>query len=80
LTIIGSGPEEYSLRKLADDIGITGQVSFLGVKRGEESARLLNQHEILVIPSRWEEPFGIVSLEGIACGCVVIGSEGGGLK
>ena len=30
--------------------------------------------------SLWDEPFGIVALEGIACGCVVVGSEGGGLK
>ena len=42
--------------------------------------QLLNAHQILVIPSRWQEPFGIVALEGIACGCVVVGSEGGGLK
>ena len=34
----------------------------------------------MVVPSRWQEPFGIVALEGIACGCVLVGSEGGGLK
>jgi glycosyltransferase involved in cell wall biosynthesis len=34
----------------------------------------------MVVPSLWNEPFGIVALEGIACGCVVVGSEGGGLK
>jgi len=32
------------------------------------------------VPSRYQEPFGIVALEGIACGCVVVGSEGGGLR
>jgi Glycosyltransferase len=34
----------------------------------------------LVVPSRYDEPFGIVALEGIACGCLVVGSSGGGLK
>jgi len=34
----------------------------------------------MVVPSRWPEPFGIVALEGIACGCAVVGSEKGGLK
>ena len=34
----------------------------------------------MVVPSLWDEPFGIVALEGIACGCVVVGSSGGGLK
>jgi glycosyltransferase involved in cell wall biosynthesis len=40
---------------------------------------LLNQHRILAVPSRWEEPFGVVALEGIACGCVVVAADGGGL-
>ncbi|MGI8436342.1 MAG: glycosyltransferase, partial [Chthoniobacterales bacterium] len=30
-------------------------------------------------PSRYDEPFGVVALEGIASGCVVVGSSGGGL-
>jgi glycosyltransferase involved in cell wall biosynthesis len=34
---------------------------------------------VLVVPSRWEEPFGMVALEGIACGCLVVGSASGGL-
>ena len=52
----------------------------MGSKIGEELVRILNEHQIIVIPSLWYEPFGIVALEGIACGCVAIGSEGGGLK
>src|SRR5207253_1067709 len=55
-------------------------VNWAGQVVGRELVALLNQHQILVVPSRWEEPFGVVALEGIACGCVAIGSEGGGLK
>ena len=40
---------------------------------------MLNRHRILVVPSSYNEPFGIVALEGIACGCAVIGTAGGGL-
>jgi len=32
-----------------------------------------------MIPSRWQEPFGLVAIEGIACGCVALGAECGGL-
>lgn len=80
LTIIGTGSEESFLLKLAEDMDVSTQVSFVGIKTGNELVELLNAHQIMVVPSRWLEPFGIVALEGIACGCVVVGSEGGGLK
>ncbi len=80
LTIIGAGPEEQALKALAHDLDLGNQVEFAGEKSGDELAMLLNQHRIMVVPSRWAEPFGVVALEGIACGCAVIGSEDGGLK
>lgn len=80
LTIIGSGPEESKLHQQVKQLDIVAQVDFVGVKVERELAKLLNAHKILVVPSLWREPFGIVALEGIACGCVVIGSEEGGLK
>ena len=80
VTIIGAGPEEQNLRRLTHELGLDRQVTFAGEKSGALLADLLNRHRILVVPSRWAEPFGVVALEGIACGCVVIGSENGGLK
>jgi glycosyltransferase involved in cell wall biosynthesis len=80
LTVVGEGPELPALTAQADRLGLAGRVSFAGTRMEEELVRTLNEHRILVIPSRYNEPFGIVALEGIACGCVVVGSEGGGLK
>ncbi len=79
LTVIGSGPEEGALRALSAELGLGVQVYFAGPLAREPLAAMLNRHKILVVPSRWAEPFGVVALEGIACGCVVIGSEQGGL-
>jgi len=79
LTIIGAGPEEAGLRSQAQALGVEAQVRFAGPKTGAELAGLLNEHRVLVVPSLWAEPFGIVALEGIACGCVVVGSQEGGL-
>lgn len=79
LTVVGAGPEESRLHAQAQKLGITDQIKFAGKKEGEELVRILNEHAIMVVPSRWNEPFGIVALEGIASGCVVIGSKGGGL-
>ncbi|HSS47969.1 MAG TPA: glycosyltransferase family 4 protein, partial [Thermoanaerobaculia bacterium] len=76
----GDGPEKPALESQARRLGIGERVRFLGSRHGEEIVRLLNAHRILVEPSRYDEPFGIVALEGIACGCLVIGSRGGGLK
>ncbi|MHB1953067.1 MAG: glycosyltransferase family 4 protein [Sulfobacillus sp.] len=80
LTVVGDGPERKSWRGLAKDSGLATQVEFIGIKQGIDLAKVLNEHRILVIPSLWNEPFGIVALEGMACGCVVVGSHGGGLK
>ena len=80
LTVVGAGPEAENLSALSRELALDHQVSFVGQKTGEELVRLLNEHRIMVIPSRWAEPFGVVALEGIACGCVVVGSEAGGLK
>ena len=54
-------------------------MTFAGEKVGTELVELMNRHQIIVVPSRWPEPFGIVALEGIACGCIAVGSEQGGL-
>lgn len=80
LTIVGGGPEEEMLRGLATELGCAAQVRFAGEKFGDELVKLLNRHRIMVVPSRWAEPFGVVALEGIACGCAVVGSADGGLK
>lgn len=79
LMVVGSGPEEKSLQQVAERLGIHDQVTFAGAKRDAELSEILNRHKILVVPSRYDEPFGVVALEGIACGCVVVGSSGGGL-
>jgi glycosyltransferase involved in cell wall biosynthesis len=80
LTIIGGGPEESNLKQQAKELSLDAQIEFTGLKTGAELTRTLNEHQIMVVPSRCKEGFGIVALEGIACGCVVVGSDGGGLK
>jgi glycogen(starch) synthase len=79
LTVIGDGPERPRLAAQAERLGIAGRIDFLGTRTGEELVRRLNEHRILVVPSRYREPFGNVAVEAIACGCVVVGSAGGGL-
>ena len=79
LSIVGDGPEMGNLRRMCEDFGLNDQVTFTGMITGEDLVRTLNRHRIMVVPSRLAEPFGVVALEGIACGCALIGSTGGGL-
>jgi glycosyltransferase involved in cell wall biosynthesis len=79
LTVVGTGPEDGALQTQARTLGIAGQVRFPGGLRGEDLVRTLNEHRILVVPSVWQEPFGLVALEGLACGCLPVVSGSGGL-
>jgi glycosyltransferase involved in cell wall biosynthesis len=38
----------------------------------EGRGKVVAQHKIMVIPSTWEELFGVIVLEGIAAGCAVV--------
>lgn len=78
-TVVGEGPEEVRLKELAAALDLNAQVDFIGPKSGPELVRLLNMHQIMIVPSVGDEAFGIAALEGIACGCVVVGAAAGGL-
>ena len=80
LSVVGDGPEMGNLQRMAEDLGVKDQVTFMGMTTGEKLVQTLNRHRIMVVPSRLAEPFGVVALEGIACGCALIGSTGGGLS
>ena len=78
-TIIGNGPEREILEKEVMEFGLQNKISFTGSLRGEKLTTLLNRHKFIIVPSTWQEPFGMVALEGMACGCIPIVSDGGGL-
>jgi len=61
------------------DLQLEDFVNFVGPLRGNDVAVCLNRHRYILVPSLWEEPFGNVVLEGMACGCLPIVSDGGGL-
>ena len=78
-TVVGDGPCRGQLIEQARQLGLTGMVAFRGAKSREEVALEFRQHRVAVIPSRYEEAFGIVALEALASGCYVVASNRGGL-
>lgn len=79
LTIIGDGPFMPELKQLAGQLGVNENITFTGALSGELLLNALNEHKYIIVSSLFKEPFGNVALEGIACGCVPIVSNGGGL-
>ena len=79
LTIIGDGPCRRDLEDLVEKLQLRDAVKFAGTLTGPSLVACLNKHKYLLVPSVYEEPFGNVVLEGMACGCIPIVSDGGGL-
>ena len=79
LTIVGDGPEAPALRRQAADAGLADRIRFAGWQAAPELVGTLNRHRVLVLPSVCEETFGVVVLEGLACGCVPLVTRSGGL-
>jgi len=78
LKIAGEGRERKNLMALANALGLSRCVEFLGMVRGKEKIQLLQEAMFLVCPSR-KEAFGIVNLEAFAAGIPVIASRVGGI-
>lgn len=79
VTIVGDGPELGRLQEQVRTQGLSEQVRFTGSLSPIKVADELRAHQVIVVPSWYPETFGIVALEGLACGCHVIASAEGGL-
>lgn len=74
---IGGGDARENLQQLADDLGVTGSVNFLGVMPKDDVYAQLQSYDILIQPSRYEG-FGLTLAEGMVAGVPVIGSDSEG--
>jgi glycosyltransferase involved in cell wall biosynthesis len=79
ITVVGDGPDRQKLEKKVGEYAIEDMFEFTGIKKDEELVCILNKHQFIIVPSAWEEPYGIVALEGMACGCIPIVASSGGL-
>jgi len=77
--IIGEGPQRRELEDLASALGVGDIVRFEGGQSSEGVASLLRQAHVLAVPSIYPEAFGIIALEGVASGCVVVAADSGAL-
>lgn len=74
LLIAGSGPEEASLRKLAQDLGVAQRVRFIGAIAQTELRAYYSAVDAMVLASS-REGWANVLLEAMACGTPVVASR-----
>ena len=79
LTLVGDGPRSEELAELTERNGIANSVKFVGQVPLGQLGGYYRAAEILCVPSL-DEPFGSVILEGLVSGCLVVGSDVGGIR
>jgi teichuronic acid biosynthesis glycosyltransferase TuaC len=76
--IIGEGADRNRFASLAEDLGISRRLHFLGRRGRSEVAAAMSNCTIFVLPSRYEG-LGCAYLEAMSCAKPVIACEGQGI-
>jgi glycosyltransferase involved in cell wall biosynthesis len=67
------------LEELGRELGICDRVRLLGALGPDALAKVLASADVLIVPSIWQEPFGLVCLEGALARVPVVASRSGGM-
>ncbi len=79
LRIVGPPEPAHAarVRAVAEGLGLGGRVDITSAPR-HRLAAAYREADVCVFPSEWEEPFGIVPLEAMACATPVVATGAGG--
>jgi N-acetyl-alpha-D-glucosaminyl L-malate synthase BshA len=76
LYMVGDGPERPEAHRLARELGVERQVTFMG--KQDHVERIFPSMHVLLMPSEMES-FGLAALEGMACGVPAVATGVGGV-
>lgn len=76
--IVGSGAESVRLHKLVDEFKMNDNVVFHGKMKRDDTQRVMRNTDCFIMVSS-HEAFGLVYVEAMAKGCIVIGTKGQGI-
>ena len=78
LLVVGDGSLRGSMEQQALELGCADAVTWAGRQPQEALPQYYSEMDIVQMPSR-SEGFGLTAIEAMACGCVVVASDVGGL-
>jgi glycosyltransferase involved in cell wall biosynthesis len=80
LQIVGGGDDRHrdDLLALAADLGVADRVELSGGVERSRIAEVYAAADVVLFPSRWDEPFGLVPLEAMSQATPVIATRRGG--
>jgi glycosyltransferase involved in cell wall biosynthesis len=80
LAVIGPEDGDYGsqMRTLAEHLGVGEAVSWHGQATPAQAAARLARAHALIVPSTWDEPFGLVMIEGALARVPLVASDVGG--
>lgn len=76
--IVGQGAEQDRLMSLRESLMLNDNVKFLGYKNRDEVLKIMANTEVFIMISD-NETFGLVYIEAMSRGCIVIASKDGGM-
>ena len=79
LVVAGDGFDLNNSKQLAQKLGLAGKVEFVGWVEMELHRQFYRQASIVVVPSVWPEPFGIVGIEAMSYAKPAIAFKVGGI-
>ncbi len=76
--IVGSGAEHDNLHRLVDELDMGDHIVFHGQMKRDDAQNIVRNADCFVMVSS-REAFGLVYVEAMAKGCIVIGTKGQGI-
>jgi len=78
--ILGDGPWLDKCKRLTLKLGLSNKVRFIGWVSHKEIEPYLRATNVVVVPSIWHEPFGMVGIEAMAYAKPVVAFDTGGIS
>jgi glycosyltransferase involved in cell wall biosynthesis len=77
LLLVSNGPDAGKCRALAERLGVGDRVHFLGTR--SDIPRLFHAASAVIVPSLWDEAFGLVVVEAMATGRPLVVTNAGAM-